>query len=349
MDYDVRYMRRALELAARGQGFTAPNPMVGAVIVAPDGRIIGEGWHRRCGEGHAEVNAVASVSDADRPLLRESTIYVTLEPCSHYGKTPPCSLLIINEGIPKVVVGAGDPNPKVNGRGIRMLREAGIEVVTGVLARESVMLNHVFFTSQIAGRPMITLKWARSADGFMDAVRGEREPAYAFSTPLTQLGVMKLRGENEAVLTTAATVIADNPRLTLRNWAGRQPCRFVLDRRGIVGVDCGLRREGALFLTASEYPELLSDDPAEALEAPFRILRRDFGITSVLVEAGPRYLAPLLEAGLWDRVRMEVSPVVLGAQGTHPAPLFPEEEPGDSVSREVVDGNEIVTLSRFRI
>ena len=168
MEINEAYMRRALRLAANGRGFTAPNPMVGAVIVAAGGKVIGEGWHRRCGEGHAEVNAVASVRESDRHLLADSTMYVTLEPCSHYGKTPPCSRLIVETGIPRVVVGAGDPNPKVNGRGIAMIRESGAEVVTGVLADESIALNRVFFTAQTLHRPYITLKWAQSADGFID-------------------------------------------------------------------------------------------------------------------------------------------------------------------------------------
>ena len=229
MNFDEKYMRRALQLAANGRGFTVPNPMVGAVIVAPDGRVIGEGWHRRCGEGHAEVNAVASVREADRPLMRQSTIYVTLEPCSHFGKTPPCARLLIETGIPRVVVGVGDPNPKVNGRGIAMLREAGAEVITGVLADESRRLNHIFFRSQTLHRPFITLKWAQSADGFMDARRQPGEPAYSFSTPLARLATMQLRAQHEGILTTATTLLADNPRLNLRGFSGRDPRPFIID------------------------------------------------------------------------------------------------------------------------
>ncbi|MDE6369794.1 MAG: bifunctional diaminohydroxyphosphoribosylaminopyrimidine deaminase/5-amino-6-(5-phosphoribosylamino)uracil reductase RibD, partial [Muribaculaceae bacterium] len=161
MKVDERYMRRALELAAHGLGNVSPNPMVGAVIVAPDGKIIGEGYHRRYGEGHAEVNAVVSV--ANHESLRDATMYVTLEPCSHYGKTPPCAKLIIDQHIPRVVVGAGDPNEKVCGRGIAMLREAGVEVVTGVLAEESRRLNAAFMTAHSCHRPFVTLKWAQSS------------------------------------------------------------------------------------------------------------------------------------------------------------------------------------------
>ncbi len=322
MEINEKYMRRALQLAANGRGFTAPNPMVGAVIVAPDGRVIGEGWHRRCGEGHAEVNAVASVKDADRHLLTDSTIYVTLEPCSHYGKTPPCAKLIVDTGIPRVVVGAGDPNPKVNGRGMAMIREAGGEVVTGVLAEESISLNKVFFTAQTLRRPYITLKWAQSADGYMDVKRSPDEPAYPFSTPLTRMATMKLRSENEAILTTAATVNADNPRLTLRDWAGRAPRPFILDCSGSVSPDATLLKS-AVVLTGND---------------PFETLYSEYGVTSVLVEAGPRYLSHLLETGMWDSLRVEISPVVLGERGDHPAPSLPfvcgilekEEQPGDN-------------------
>ena len=161
-------MARCIELAKGGRGYTSPNPMVGAVVVR-EGRIIGEGFHRKCGEAHAEVNAIASVRD--EALLRDATLYVSLEPCSHYGKTPPCAELIIRKGIPRVVVGCLDPFPAVAGRGVRMLREAGVEVVTGVMEAEARRLNKAFMTLQLKGRPYIILKWARSADGFIDRSR----------------------------------------------------------------------------------------------------------------------------------------------------------------------------------
>lgn len=322
-------MRRALLLAANGRGFTAPNPMVGAVIVAPDGRVIGEGWHRRCGESHAEVNAVASVKDSDRHLLEDSTIYVTLEPCSHYGKTPPCAKLIVETGIPRVVVGAGDPNPKVNGRGIAVIRQAGAEVVTGVLAKESMALNKVFFTAQTLHRPYITLKWAQSADGFMDVKRKEGESAYTFSTPLTRLSTMKLRSEHEAILTTASTVNVDNPRLTLRGWTGRPPRRFILDRSGTVSPDA----------------RLVSSSTIISGDSPFGLLFKEYGITSVLVEAGPRYLSCLLVNGLWDSLRIEVAPVILGDKGAHPAPAFPFGN-GTLEQIEIMGPNKLLHFSR---
>lgn len=322
MEYDLKYMRRALDLAANGRGFTAPNPMVGAVIVAPDGRVIGEGWHRLCGQGHAEVNAVASVTDADRPLLRESTMYVTLEPCSHYGKTPPCASLIIDCGIPRVVVGAGDPNPKVNGRGIEMIRRSGAEVVTGVLADESRQLNKVFFTAQTLRRPFITLKWAQSADGFMDAVRQPGEQAFRFSTPLTGMSTMKLRALHEAILTTAATANADNPHLTLRGWPGRQPRPFIYDRSG--------KLADGLWLMSDQAPMRAT---VLAGDNPFGELYNSHGVTSVLVEAGPRYLSALIEQGLWDEIRVEIAPFTLGTSGRCQAPALPS---GNGVEMEEV-------------
>jgi diaminohydroxyphosphoribosylaminopyrimidine deaminase/5-amino-6-(5-phosphoribosylamino)uracil reductase len=320
--------------------------MVGAVIVAADGRVIGEGWHRRCGQGHAEVNAVASVKEADRPLLKDSTIYVTLEPCSHYGKTPPCAKLIIDTGIPRVVVGAGDPNPKVNGRGIAMLREAGVEVVSGVLAEESIALNKVFFTAQTKHRPFITLKWAQSEDGFMDAIREPLCPsgsdgcceqkgqqAFCFSSPLTRLSTMKLRAEHEAILTTAATVNADNPRMTLRNWSGRPPRRFVLDRSASLNPAASILQPASSVSSQSQSAGQSASDsqlvePAIVLresdpQAVFDALFKEYGITSVLVEAGPRFLSLLMEANLWDELRVEIAPVRLGSRGAFPAPSLP--------------------------
>ena len=168
MNIDETYMSRALQLAKNGFGRVSPNPMVGAVVVA-DGRIIGEGFHRQWGHAHAEVNAIASVAEADRRLLRQSTIYVTLEPCSHYGKTPPCSKLIIDTGIPRVVVGCLDPFKEVSGRGIKMLREAGVDVTTGVLERQCQWINRKFMTAHTHHRPYVTLKWAESADRFVDS------------------------------------------------------------------------------------------------------------------------------------------------------------------------------------
>ncbi|MDE6301403.1 MAG: bifunctional diaminohydroxyphosphoribosylaminopyrimidine deaminase/5-amino-6-(5-phosphoribosylamino)uracil reductase RibD [Muribaculaceae bacterium] len=305
MLYNEKYMRRALELAAHGMGNTSPNPMVGAVIVGPDGRIIGEGYHRRCGEGHAEVNAVASVKD--KSLLKDSTMYVTLEPCSHYGKTPPCAKLIIDSGIPRVVVGATDPFPEVSGRGIHMLRDAGIEVVDGVLAQESVALNRRFMTAHTQARPFVTLKWAQSADDFMDSDRPGGVP-HRFSGHLGSTLVHRLRSLHDAILIGSGTALADNPRLDCRLWPGRSPRPVVVDRSHKLDLR-QLRMQSPIILDSPDVPTLLKD-----------LYTR--GITSVLVEGGSQMLQSFIDSGLWDIARVEVSPEHLAGHGRIPAPII---------------------------
>lgn len=305
---DIRYMRRALELAAHGRGSTSPNPMVGAVIVAPDGRIIGEGFHRRCGEPHAEVNAIASVSDADRPLLTQSTMYVTLEPCSHYGKTPPCAKLIIDTGIPRVVVGATDPFKVVAGRGIAMLRDAGVEVITGIMADQSRSLNARFITAHELQRPWITLKWAQSADGFIDSDRPDGRPEL-FSSPLSSTIVHRLRSLHDAIAVGSETVVRDNPRLDCRLWHGRSPRPLIFDRR----------RRIDLAATAMPVRPDAVGDVSESLADTLRNLYRD-GITSILVEGGSALLQAFINAGLWDVAQIETTRRKLSSRGTVKAP-----------------------------
>lgn len=309
MQYDTRYMSRALELAAHGRGNTSPNPMVGAVVVAPDGRIIGEGYHRQCGQAHAEVNAIASVAEADRPLLRESTMYVTLEPCSHWGKTPPCSLLIINTGIPRVVVGAVDPFKEVAGRGIAMLSEAGVEVVAGVMADESRSLNARFITAHEQQRPWVTLKWARSADNFMDSVRPQGH-AERFSSPLTSTIVHRLRSLHDAIAVGSGTVIADNPRLDCRLWPGRSPRPVVLDRRGRINAEaCSMALKPIVLSDFSTIDEALSYLYSQ-------------GITSLMVEGGATLLQTFIDAGKWDVAQVETARRKLGPAGRVEAPVI---------------------------
>ncbi len=300
---DYLYMRRALQLAANGRGHVSPNPMVGAVIVAPGGRIIGEGWHRHYGGPHAEVNAINSVAAADRNLLHDSTIYVTLEPCSHYGKTPPCAKLLVDTGIGRVVVGAGDPNPRVAGRGIAMLRQAGIPVSEGLLADESRVLNKTFMTAHTLGRPFVTLKWAQSADGFMDRRRSADDDAVRFSTPLTSLIVHNRRAVHDAIAVGARTALLDRPRLDTRLIAGPSPRRVVFDRRCIAVDFDGIR---------------ITDD--KPLLDVLGSLFTEHNITSLLVEGGASLLGEFIRVGLWDEAYVEVSPVVLGDAGTPAAP-----------------------------
>lgn len=283
-------MRRALQLARGGEGRTAPNPMVGAVVVA-DGRIIGEGFHRTYGGPHAEVNAIASVKEADRHLLKDATIYVTLEPCSHYGKTPPCSKLIIETGIPRVVVGAPDPNPLVAGRGIRMLREAGVEVTENVLLKECLEINDRFMTAQLNPRPWIQLKWAQSADGFMAAIDSEGNPKpVKFSNALSSVWMHRERARSQAIMVGAHTRLIDRPRLDVRLWAGNNP----------VKIECGHH-----------------ENLAELMEKV-----RSQGINSIMIEGGPTLLNSFIKEGLYDEIRIETAPVALGSG--LPAPTLPD-------------------------
>lgn len=341
MTTDEKYMRRALQLARLGRGSVHTNPMVGAVIVH-NGCIIGEGFHRRYGEGHAEVNAVASVSAADAALLPESTIYVTLEPCSHYGKTPPCSKLIIDKGIRRIVVGSLDPFPEVSGRGIRMLREAGREVVTGVLEKECLELNRQFMTAHTRKRPYILLKWAQSADGFIDRLRTADEQPQQLSTPLTAALVHQLRSEYNAIMVGSATVRLDNPSLTVRLWHGNNPLRVVLSRNGNLG-DCRLLNDGmrtVVFTSApaANFSETTSVIPLEHPEEPLPEivgkLYSQMKINSLMVEGGSRLLTEFIKAGLWDEIRVEQSPVLLKEGIAAPSVPLP-----DSV--ETIDGNTI--------
>ncbi|MDE6782694.1 MAG: bifunctional diaminohydroxyphosphoribosylaminopyrimidine deaminase/5-amino-6-(5-phosphoribosylamino)uracil reductase RibD [Paramuribaculum sp.] len=331
MEVDKIFMARALQLAALGRGHTRSNPMVGAVIVGPDGNIIGEGYHRRFGGPHAEVNAIASVRRPE--LLSRSTIYVTLEPCSHYGKTPPCAKLLVDKKIPRVVIGSTDPNEKVAGRGIAMLREAGAEVVSGVLEDECRALNRPFMTAHTHRRPYILLKWAQSADGYMDRRRTADNPAAArFSGALSQMMVHRLRAQFDAIMVGSGTVIADNPRLDTRLWPGNSPRRIILDRRNRLSADCNaLSDESSIHITDRRDLLTLMHD-----------LFSD-GITSLMVEGGATLLRSFIDAGLWDDARIEISPVILGRDGTAKAPQMPSGR----VAETKIDGNNIITISNF--
>lgn len=309
---DEKYMRRALQLAKGGEGRVAPNPMVGAVVVA-DGRIIGEGFHRTYGGPHAEVNAIASVKEEDRHLLKESTIYVTLEPCSHYGKTPPCSKLIIETGIPRVVIGASDPNPLVAGRGVKMMREAGIEVTENVLKEECLEINKRFMTAHTTVRPWIQLKWAQSADGFIAAYDqdGNLKPV-KFSSSLSSVWMHRERANVEAIMVGSNTRKIDNPRLDVRFWGGKNP--KVIDCRH--DMDC------------LQFVEML----------------RKEGITSLMVEGGAKLLQSFIKDGLYDEIRVEESPKLIG-EGVK-SPTLPEDV--YPVAREICRDN-VITLYRRRL
>lgn len=278
---DEIYMQRCLQLAANGMQNAKPNPMVGAVIVCDD-RIIGEGYHVCCGQAHAEVNAFASLKPDDEHLLPYSTLYVSLEPCSHYGKTPPCADLIVSKGVRRVVVGCLDPFEKVSGRGIQRLRDAGIDVTVGVLEEECRHLNRRFFTFHTKHRPYITLKWAQSSNGFID----NDGKAFRFSTPYTQMLVHKLRSENDAILVGRITEEREHPQLNVREWTGKSPRKIVLSH----------------------------DNPLDLARL------YDEGIQTLLVEGGRETLQWFIDNGLYDDVRIETSPIEI-EKGT-PAPTL---------------------------
>ncbi|WP_276499519.1 bifunctional diaminohydroxyphosphoribosylaminopyrimidine deaminase/5-amino-6-(5-phosphoribosylamino)uracil reductase RibD [Pontibacter litorisediminis] len=298
---EERYMRRALELARLGSGYTSPNPMVGCVVVH-DGQIIGEGWHQKYGGPHAEVNAIAAVED--KSLLPKSRVYVTLEPCSHYGKTPPCADLLISHGVKDVVICNTDPNPLVAGRGIRKLLDTGAQVKVGVLEEEGLELNKRFFTFHTQQRPFILLKWAETADGFIAAANYQQEQ---ISGKLAQRLVHKWRAGEQAILVGSRTALYDNPRLNTRLWHGLNPLRLVIDKQLLLPPHLHLfdgsqptvvytyghqedrenlhyaqLREGELIL-----PQIMQD-----------LHRRN--VLSVMVEGGTFLLESLLQANLWD-------------------------------------------------
>ena len=304
-------MRRCIELAKNGLCNVAPNPTVGAVIVC-DGRIIGEGYHVRCGEAHAEVNAIRSVKDES--LLKRSTIYVSLEPCSHYGKTPPCADLIIEKQIPRIVIGCRDPFSKVAGRGIQKLQNAGREVIVGVLEEECLHLIRRFITFNTLRRPFITLKWAESADRFIDIERIDGNPVL-LSSPLTSMLVHKKRAENTAIMVGRRTVLLDNPSLTVRNWYGRNPIRIVLDRNLSLPNDLQIfnGEVPTLVFTEKEHPEekSVSYITIDFAHNPLNQIMKELyqrNIQSLLVEGGSQLLQSFIDNELWDEAYIEKCP-----------------------------------------
>ena len=301
---DARFMLRALELAELGKSFVSPNPMVGCVIVH-DGKIIGEGYHQIFGGPHAEVHAVNSVQNQE--LLKESTAYVTLEPCSHWGKTPPCADLLVEKGLKKVVIAAKDSNPLVGGKGIKILENAGIEVETGVLEKEARWQNRRFFTQIEKQRPYVILKWAQTQDGL---VAREDFTSKWISGPQSRQLVHKWRAEEDAILVGKNTALHDNPRLDVRDWVGKNPLRIVLDSN--------LTLPASLHLFDKSIPTICynsTESKADEnlvfvnLGVEFSILEilKDLNskkIQSLIVEGGSRVLAQFIASGLWDEARV---------------------------------------------
>lgn len=325
---DEKYMARCIQLARNGAVGAPPNPMVGAVVVC-DGRIIGEGYHRRCGGPHAEVNAINSVRD--KSLLAHSTIYVSLEPCAHYGKTPPCADLIISHHIPRVVVGCRDPFARVDGLGIKKLRDAGAEVVVGVLEAECLQLNEQFMTYHGQRRPHITLKWAQSQDGYIDALRvpGSQVPPVSFSTLPTQTMVHRLRAMSMAILVGSGTALLDNPSLTTRHWNGPNPLRVVIDLQGRLSATLNVMDgsvPACVYVNEGAEPEygaqvtVVRLNPATDTLTQIMVDLHARGVQSLLVEGGRHTLQSFIDAGLWDVCRVETAPCRLG-EGV-PAPVL---------------------------
>jgi diaminohydroxyphosphoribosylaminopyrimidine deaminase/5-amino-6-(5-phosphoribosylamino)uracil reductase len=319
------YMQQCLLLAQKGKGSTNPNPMVGAVLVHHD-RIIGEGWHHYYGMPHAEVNCIDNVSTADKHLIPDSTMYVSLEPCAHHGLTPPCANRIVQEGIKKVVIANTDPFAKVNGRGIAILESAGIDVTTGIMEEEGWWVNRRFFCYHTRKRPYIILKWAQTADGYVGMP--DRTSVRITGAESQQLS-HKWRTEEAAIMVGYMTALNDNPHLTARHYKGKQPLRIALDRNK------NLPHSHNLFNT--EAPTWLINEHDETVMGNVHYINLRFDnlipqlldrlheakILSIIIEGGPELQNSLIEAGLWDEARIFTGSMVLGA-GV-PAPVLRNE------------------------
>lgn len=340
MEY-ANFIARCIEIARRGEYFVAPNPMVGAVLVRNcDEQILAEGWHEKYGEGHAEVNCFRHLDESVTDL-KDCTLFVSLEPCSHYGKTPPCAKLIIEKGVGRVVVGMLDPNPLVAGKGVQMLRDAGIDVIVGVLEAECRELNKRFLCLHENKRPYVILKWAQTADGFIDRKRefpdrqvpitnAHLNGALAISTPETKKLVHRMRAENMAIMVGTNTVIMDNPRLLNTHWEGRNPIRVTLDRHNKIPSDARIFSDGIetiVYRDRTDWPFVLSDLAAR-------------NIHSVLVEGGTCLLNHILKTGLWDEMHIEMAPEITIGEGVS----APEVQLPDTF--DLVDGHRLYTITQ---
>ena len=326
MNNQELYMARCLQLARLGEYYVAPNPMVGAVLVSnSEEKIFGEGWHMQYGGPHAEPNCLRNAEEnAPQGIdYKNCTLYVSLEPCSHYGKTPPCAELIVKKGIGRVVVGCLDPNPCVAGRGVRMMQDAGVEVVVGVMEDACKALNKRFFCLQEKKRPYVILKWAQTADGYIDLRRNEASTPLVISTPLLKQLVHQQRAENMAIMVGTRTVLLDNPRLLTTHWSGRNPVRVTLDRHGVLPTDSRIfsdESETITYRENSDWQFILND-----------LAQRN--IHSILVEGGAALLNTILESGVYDEVHVEVAKdVIIGSGVKAPDYVF-------KTKPQVVDGH----------
>jgi diaminohydroxyphosphoribosylaminopyrimidine deaminase/5-amino-6-(5-phosphoribosylamino)uracil reductase len=304
-----KYIRRCIELAKNGLGTTYPNPMVGSVIVC-DGKIIGEGWHKKSGEPHAEVNAVNSVKD--KSLLKKSTIFVSLEPCSHFGKTPPCCDLIIENKIPNVVIGTVDSNVKVAGNGIKKLIEAGAKVTVGILETECKELNKRFFTFHEKKRPYVILKWAETQDGFIAPMNKLEQKPVWITNNYSRQWVHKWRSEEQAILVGTQTAIDDNPKLNVRDWAGKNPIRIVLDQHNRISKESCIydNQIKTIIFSAIPKPNKEENTIFETIDFKQNLVEQILNILykhqiqSVIIEGGSQTLQTFIDENLWDEARV---------------------------------------------
>lgn len=324
---DIKYMRRCLELARLGLGYTYPNPLVGSVIVC-NKKIIGEGYHQKAGESHAEVNAINSVKN--NTLLKESTLYVNLEPCSHFGKTPPCANLIVSLKIPRVVIGVKDISSKVSGKGIDILKKAGIDVIVGVLEDESRDLNKRFFTFHEKKRPYIILKWAETKDGYIDRKRSSDLPASWITNKIAKKIVHKWRTEEQSIMIGSNTALMDNPKLTSREWLGNNPVRVVVDKNNNLSKNLNIWNEEAKTIAIFNSSKKLNFNKKgifiEKIEMKDSFFRNLFDIfikydlQSIIIEGGKELLETFINHNYWDEARVFAGDITF-SDGI-PAPKF---------------------------
>ncbi|WP_438968673.1 bifunctional diaminohydroxyphosphoribosylaminopyrimidine deaminase/5-amino-6-(5-phosphoribosylamino)uracil reductase RibD [Nonlabens sp.] len=329
------YMQRCLQLAQNGLGTTYPNPLVGSMIVSENDEILGEGWHRKSGEPHAEVNAVldAEKKGYGEDAFAKATLYVNLEPCSHTGKTPPCASMIVQKGFKKVVIGTLDPHDKVAGKGVALLKEAGIEVVVGILKTECNALNKRFFTFHKDQRPYIILKWAKTADGFIaPATKNKQQPVWITNKYSRQLS-HQLRASENAILVGAKTILDDNPSLTCRDWSGNNPTRVVLDSRKSITTDYRVMDDTAPTL----HFKMSSHQPLEIVNQLYKN-----NIQSVIIEGGTRTIQSFIDAGLWDEAYQFTGTEVLFFKGLK-APILSGNY--HIVSRQIIE-NDVLKIYR---
>ena len=340
MNFDELMMERCLELAANGAGAVAPNPMVGAVIVHK-GKIIGEGFHQQFGAAHAEINAFDSVKDADRYLIRESELYVNLEPCNHTGKTPPCTDRILREQIKKVIIGTSDPNPLVSGKGITRLKESGIQVQDNVLSASCRSLNKFYFTFHELHRPYITIKWAQSSNHFVAEITGK---PVRFTNKFADILVHKWRAEHASILVGGKTIISDDPLLTVRNWQGKNPVRIVINSHDEMNSVLRVFNQDAETIlfnfdtdAIESHVKKIKLDPSEDLLSQIINHLYKLKINSVLVEGGPKTIKKFIDAQLWDEAKIFIASQSV-SEGIH-APSIP----GRIIQTETIFDNLLIT------